>query len=635
MSFKSIAEFLALTGQDAPTTAERNLIEATQAGFACYLCDPDKPSRPTESNDDIHIRASLLRLLVTGGTPDCALYERGVTLVGGWIDGLLDLSFCSAKGQTELDYCHFTDKPRFEQARFQILSLDDSALPGLFAQGVNILGSLYLRRVVAKGTVSLSGARIGGQMLCGAASLDGSGEHALSAYGIEVSHDIFLEEIIAKGLVGLSGAQIVGSLDCSRANFDGDGGKAIDAHKTRIGANLFLKAANVLGTTVVSGSEIGGQFSCIGADLNGNGGDAINAQGVETGESLLLENVVAIGSIILDGARISGQLVLQGASIDGNGGDALSASFLHVSRDLFIQGLKKIGGQIDLREAYVTNLADDLGNLKEGAMLPILDGFTYERISGPTTLEARSHWLKAGSHWLGEFHPQPYTQFAKVLRQMGHSAEARKVLMERTGLQAKATRAIRKVVPNGDVTDGFRSLWVDVLNLGHSFIDWIAFRVAGYGHAPVRSLWCLLGLFLAATTLAHLAWDEGSFAPNSDVILASAGWAEVTALDCHPTKTEGCDPNPALTWSNTFTASAETPTQGADWDSFSSFGYAADLVVPFLDLGQTQAWAPSKDRGFWGWWLWWMRWVLAALGWIVTGLGVAAVTGVMQRNQPE
>jgi hypothetical protein len=58
-------------------------------------------------------------------------------------------------------------------------------------------------------------------------------------------------------------------------------------------------------------------------------------------------------------------------------------------------------------------------------------------------------------------------------------------------------------------------------------------------------------------------------------------------------------------------------------------------VVPILDLGQTDAWAPSKDRGPWGWWLWWMRWVLAAAGWVVTGLGVAAVTGVMQRNQPD
>lgn len=72
-----------------------------------------------------------------------------------------------------------------------------------------------------------------------------------------------------------------------------------------------------------------------------------------------------------------------------------------------------------------------------------------------------------------------------------------------------------------------------------------------------------------------------------------------------------------------------------DWDTFNRYGYAADLVIPILDLGQTDAWAPSKDRGDWGKALWWGRWVLAALGWLVTGLGVAAITGIMQRSAPE
>lgn len=218
---------------------------------------------------------------------------------------------------------------------------------------------------------------------------------------------------------------------------------------------------------------------------------------------------------------------------------------------------------------------------------------------------------------------------------MGHAAEARKVLIERSRLQAKATRNDRRISPNGDVSVAFRSLWADIRNLGALIIDWVGLRVAGYGYAPGRSLGWLIGLFLLATTLAQFTWTKGSFAPNSDVVLTSPGWASVTALDCFPVNLGVCDPNPAKTWANAFTASSATPTQGADWDSFNRYGYAADLVVPFLDLGQTDAWAPSKDRGPWGWWLWWMRWVLAAAGWIVTGLGVAAVTGVMQRNQPD
>ena len=70
-----------------------------------------------------------------------------------------------------------------------------------------------------------------------------------------------------------------------------------------------------------------------------------------------------------------------------------------------------------------------------------------------------------------------------------------------------------------------------------------------------------------------------------------------------------------------------------DWESFNPLSYAADLVVPVLDLGQTGAWAPSKDRGNWGWGLWWARGWFEAFGWIVTALGAAAVTGIMQRER--
>ena len=57
-----------------------------------------------------------------------------------------------------------------------------------------------------------------------------------------------------------------------------------------------------------------------------------------------------------------------------------------------------------------------------------------------------------------------------------------------------------------------------------------------------------------------------------------------------------------------------------------------DLVVPIVSLGQEAAWAPSTTRGPWGWWLWGARWWLISLGWIVTAIGAAAVTGVIRRD---
>lgn len=69
--------------------------------------------------------------------------------------------------------------------------------------------------------------------------------------------------------------------------------------------------------------------------------------------------------------------------------------------------------------------------------------------------------MRASSHLWGEFYPQPYTQFARVLRQMGHAGEARKVLIEAAQVAAKTyerqhrvrrrfARAVRRFSTNPD-----------------------------------------------------------------------------------------------------------------------------------------------------------------------------------------
>ena len=164
----------------------------------------------------------------------------------------------------------------------------------------------------------------------------------------------------------------------------------------------------------------------------------------------------------------------------------------------------------------------------------------------------------------------------------------------------------------------------------HWLGSWFLSVVAGYGYKPVRALGCLLGLWLLAWVLACQVWVNGQFAPNSDVVLVSEDWQDLLKRDC--VKDPGlplpapCVANPAEAWSG-------DPLHGMDWESFSAWGYALDLVVPILDLGQTDAWAPSKDRGNWGLTLWWLRWVLATLGWVFSLFGAAAVTGIMQRDR--
>ncbi|RID92057.1 hypothetical protein D2N39_09065 [Gemmobacter lutimaris] len=125
----------------------------------------------------------------------------------------------------------------------------------------------------------------------------------------------------------------------------------------------------------------------------------------------------------------------------------------------------------------------------------------------------------------------------------------------------------------------------------------------------------MIVLWTISTLLAHLAWINGDFAPNSDVMLVSDGW--LAQLET---------PNPAEAWSSKGAA-------GQDWESFNRYAWGLDLVVPILDIGQTDAWQPSRDRGPDGYRLWWARWLLQGMGWLVSALGVAAITGIMQKDR--
>lgn len=130
-----------------------------------------------------------------------------------------------------------------------------------------------------------------------------------------------------------------------------------------------------------------------------------------------------------------------------------------------------------------------------------------------------------------------------------------------------------------------------------------------------------------ASSLAALAWNEGSMAPNNDLIAASDSWQLLLTQDCIPTPTPGCIQNPAAAWNS--------PTgAGLDWESFHPVAYGVDVVVPFVALGQTDSWSPSKDRGPWGFTLWWARWPLIFAGWLVSALAAAAATGIIQRGTP-
>ncbi|AZL60337.1 hypothetical protein EI545_16815 [Tabrizicola piscis] len=569
----SMAAFLAETGPLAPTKAERALLQATAEGSLCRLSDslpdPEDPTAP-------RIRAALLQHLVTGGCDLAPVAPAGVRVLGAVIVGPLTLNFATARGETDLRACAFTDPINARRAQLVQLVLSGSRFPALLAEGLAVEGSVFLIGVTCPGRISLATASIGGQL-----ALHGATIGPLTAQG------------------------------------------------ARIGASVHLRAADgqpftATGEVSLASAEIGGQLACDGARITNPGKIALNLQRARIAGDAVFRAQGNLpfqteGEVHLSGADIAGQLDFAGAHLSNAGGHALFAPRMQVGAEFFWQDVTVAAGDVHIPSAHVGDLVDDLASWPDAGRT-YLDGFTYDRITrnAPVDAETRLQWLARATRRDGKFLPQPYTQAAATLARMGHEAEARQIMAEQARLKGHARRATRRARggPLAPPIIAFDWLW-----------DRAALLIVGYGYHPFRSLLWLLALSLLSAFLALMAWDEGSMAPNNDLIAASDGWQAILAQDCVPDPTPGCLENPADFWNG-----VDGP--GLDWESFHPLAYGVDVVVPVLELGQTQSWSPSKDRGPWGHTLWWARWFLMLAGWVVTALGAAAATGIIQRGTP-
>ncbi|WP_195818622.1 hypothetical protein [Roseobacter sp. MH60115] len=496
---------------DGPTPAEEKLLGACLAGKPCYLGDA-VPAKGTP-NPQVHIRANVLRYLITGGCKTHPIADWGIVLYGAHVTGALDLNFAKAQGVTGLIQCRFDNPIAALQAKLQLLNLDGSAFPALNAQGAKLKGDIFLRKVTAETTVRVTGATIGGQ------------------------------------------------LECDDAIFNATFGDAFNAQGAQVTGSVFLRSITAEATVRVNSATIGGQLDCDGATFNATSEHALYAQGAQVMEGFLF------------------------------------------------RGVRTGQGVIDLNAAQVGTLADDPHSWPPKDQL-ILDGFIYSRMENAEfpRLSDRLDWLAKGSTWGHEFYPQPYTQLAKVYREMGQDGDARDILAERERrlLRHRFFSAVN--LNNGTPEDG-----VPLRQINFHVILWsfLARMVVGYGYHPFRSVMILFALIALSAVFADRAWQTGGITPNSAHVLVSPGWLAHHAVEGAPAHVwigevipTGWSPDP------------ETPEQkwpdvapGRDWETFNALAYGADIAIPIIAFGQTDAWAPSVSRGAWGTFLWWWRWV--------------------------
>ncbi len=468
--------------------------------------------------------------------------------------------------------------------RLILLGLDPAAVPhakGIRVRGARITGVLDFQGVDCENDLSLSRCVIDNAPVFVNAQMRGVYLSGCSCAGISADNAVFEGSVYLRngfestGEISMPGARIRGDLQICDARIDGDGRAAVFANSIRIGGSVYL-----------------GDYPYDNADTQLHSVGAIVLSNADIEEDFYCRNV-AISS-----PTLGAQVVIDGA--EGDNVIALSIARADVRGVLYFKNNQISGGIVNFSGAQTRRLNDEPMGVGNGQAIR-LDGFEYQDFAQHTdvSVEARLDWLSRRPEGI-EFRSQPYEQLARVLYRIGHRDDAELVLIEKEKFQRAANR---------ELVDG--GMWVAM-----AIRDALGGLMIAYGYRPARVIVWALVLLVALGLYFHKTWQVGDMTPAAAPILVSAGW--VSATETHPE-------NPGAYW-------ASKGQAGQDYETFEAFAYAADLLIPIVNLGQEDAWGPSTSRSDWGWHGWWIRWVAKIMGWVITALGAAAVTGVIRRG---
>lgn len=415
---------------------------------------------------------------------------------------------------------------------------------------------------------------------------------------------------------------------------------------------LFLRHTKVTSVINLRWANIGGNLDCDGATLTGDAkaaeqeASALIASGITVKGYVFLRQTKTEGGIRLVGAEIGGDLDCVGADItsfeySGAGQDrALILDRAKIKGAFFLLGNSRINGTLDMTAADIGALSDDPACWPiEGKLL--LDRCRYGAFTGlGVTAGERLRWLSLQDPTLygAEFQPQPWEQCAKVLREMGHRSDARLILIDKERRQRAWNRSKLRAQINTTAQAERRRFGAQASRLlkfeAQRNWDAILSAVVGYGYAPQRALYWLIGTWLFGVFIFATAYAQGAFKPNNPFILRSAEWAycapgytplrQHEALPQHAPRNHGTQTQ--------LTCFLDQP-EAAAYPRFNPWTYSADTLLPIVSLEMQQYWIPDETaarsigqgaRIF--------LWAQIAFGWALSLLAVAGFSGLVRND---
>lgn len=648
--------------------AEQRLLEEAIRGKPCSLGE----GRPAAANPGNEIRADFIRFLALGGDAFAPVYDSGLRVRGAFIDGTINLDGATKLLPLWLQDCTIDGDFSFSDSATKVVSLDGTFLNSVRGDGVRVDGSLLLRRTIIAETLRLFGAEITGTLSCDGCAIGGrtwrSQRLAAELSTVTIGGNVeFRRGFVANGVIFLDDSEIGGLFDCSdgnfRAGFDPSATgradkwdrsiRALKCHRLNLKGSLYLRDCDCEGEVSFSGAQIGGDLDCRNGHFRraGNGdADALRFTRIEaSGNIYLSAGFKAEGKVQLNGARVRGNVDCRGgtfsvpeefaandfaASGEAFSEDAMSLVNAEVNGALIIAPIERkdapaavFNGSLDLKGARVTVLVDNVDawpsrrKRSKAAVRNVihLDGFTYDRFAGIAPIEAhlRKTWLQCQpkAHLGRDFRPQPFEQLIKVLRNMGHPEEARRLAIERQGFLVRRRLSQWRSGPRGAVRAVGALMWALTVGL-----------LIGHGYRPLRVLAIMAMVGLSFGYYFKIAAEKGIFAPRDAQVFLQQEFSD-------------CRPNSGGNWTKCMDKVGD---KFAEYPQFNPWVYSFNVLLPVVDLYQEKNWVPmQKEVRFdlggtpltvppWGT----NALVLTELvfGWVASLLAIAAFSGLVKTD---
>ena len=150
-------------------------------------------------------------------------------------------------------------------------------------------------------------------------------------------------------------------------------------------------------------------------------------------------------------------------------------------------------------------------------------------------------------------------------------------------------------------------------------------RLAGFGYRPTRIILWAVAFWLASAIAFSTAADNGLMAPSNPVLHAHEAGANVNVTACGANG----DVQPPYYW-------VRCAGMPAEYTTFSPLGYAADMILPLVNLQQDSEWGPvvSNTKGplYWGVVTRWLGWFDILFGWLASLMFVAIVSRLVEKD---